>query len=66
MTQNVSPGKSTRRSKRQTADDSDEATDDNTNMLTLYFTIEGLDNFNEFSLNSSNGEIHFGMSQIIV
>ena len=61
MTQNVSPGKSTRRSKRQTAANSDEASNNNSNRVTLYITIEGQENFNDFSLNSSSGETNFGM-----
>ena len=52
---NISPGKSTSRSKRQ-ADTGDTAGD----TITIYITIEGQQNFNEFSLNSTQGEYNFG------
>ena len=56
MSQNLSPGKSTRtRSRRQVEE---EALNNST--MTLYIAIEGQDNFNEFSLNSSHGEFTFG------
>ena len=58
--QNVLPGKSTGRGKRQVEED-ESSTDDDSESVTLYITIEGQDNFNEFSLNSSQGEVNFGM-----
>ena len=65
MSQNVSPGKSAGRSKRQVEEDENSIDDDSdSDSVTLYFTIEGQDNFNEFSLNSSQGEFNFGMIMI--
>ena len=58
----VPPAKSTpTRGKRQVSDDEEESSneDDNT-MVTLYITIEGGDNYNQFSLNSSVGKYDFG------
>ncbi len=56
----VSPGKSTPRGKRQAGDleESDDEEDDV--MVTLYISIEGQENYNEFSLNSSVGQYDFG------
>ena len=34
-------------------------------IVTLYIAIEGQDNFNEFSLNSSQGEVNFGKIMIL-
>ena len=48
-------GKSTGRGKRQVEEGESSTVDDNES-VTLYITIEGQDNFNEFSLNSSQGE----------
>lgn len=58
----VSPGKATPRGKRQ-ADDEENSNDDDDEddtMVTLYISIEGQENYNEFSLNSSVGEYDFG------
>ena len=58
----VSPGKSTPRGKRQANNDEEESTDDDDDdtMVTLYISIEGQENYNEFSLNSSVGQYDFG------
>lgn len=48
---NVPPSRSNTRSKRQVSDET---------MATLYISIEGHENYNEFSLNSSVGEYDFG------
>ena len=53
----VSPGKSTPRGKRQAIDDQE---DNDDVMVTLYISIEGRENYNEFSLNSSVGQYDFG------
>ena len=55
--ENVLPGRSTPRGKRQT---NEEESDDNNMMVTLYITIEGQENYNEFSVNSSIGQYNFG------
>lgn len=57
----ISPGKSTPRGKRQVNDDEEESNDDDDTVVTLYISIEGQENYNEFSLNSSMGQYDFGM-----
>ena len=58
--QNVSPGKSAPvRSRRQVEENSNSTT-----VVTLYIAIEGQENFNEFSLNSSQGEFNFGKKMV--
>ena len=42
------------RGRRQTGENSNDS-------VTLYLSVEGLENFNEFSLNSSQGKFNFGM-----
>ena len=58
----VLPGKSIPRGKRQASSDEEESSDDggDETMVTLYITIEGQENYNEFSLNSSVGQFEFG------
>ena len=50
---NVSPGKSTPRFRRQAEEDFDDT-------FTIYITIEGQQYYNEFTLNSTQGEYNFG------
>ena len=58
----VSPGKSTPRGKRQASSDEEleESSNDGDATVTLYISIEGQENYNEFSLNSSVGQYDFG------
>ena len=62
----VSPGKSTSRGKRQASSDEEESSDDDDATVTLYISIEGQMNYNEFSLNSSVGQYDFGKLYKIV
>jgi hypothetical protein len=60
----VSPGKSAPRArgKRQASNDEEAPSDGDADdtMVTLYVAIEGQENYNEFSLNSSVGQYDFG------